>query len=128
VPEQSPSLSRRERQIMDIIYRRERASAAEVAAELPDAPGYSSVRTLLAILERKGHLVHESEGSRYIYRPTQPRRRAGRAALKRVLQTFYDGSVEQAMTALLDVSDSGLSPQERRRLAKLIAQAREEGR
>jgi predicted transcriptional regulator len=121
-------LSRRERQIIDIIYRRGRASALEVTEDLPDAPGYSSVRSLLTILEKKGHLKHVREKGRYIYLPTQPRGGVGRAALRRVLQTFYDGSVEKAVAALLDVSGSRLSAEEMTRLARLIEQARKEGR
>jgi BlaI family penicillinase repressor len=126
--ETSSDLSRRERQIMDIVYRRRRASAAEVRGELADAPSYSSVRTFLSILEQKGHLKHVEEGGRYVYSPTRRRRNAGRAALRRVLQTFYDGSVEQTMAALLDISESRLSPEDMKRLAELIEQARKEGR
>jgi predicted transcriptional regulator len=122
------NLSRRERQIMDIVYRLGRASAAEVSAELPKAPSYSSVRTFLSILERKGHLKHVEEGGRYIYTPTQTRRRVGRAALRRALDTFYGGSLEQAVAALLDVSKSRLSPEVIDRLARLIEEARQEGR
>jgi len=121
-------LSRRERQIVDIVYRRSRASAAQVREDLPDAPSYSSVRTFLSILEQKGHLKHVKEGNRYIYSPTRRRERVGRAALRRVLQTFYQGSVEKTMAALLDLSELQLSPEEMDRLAELIEQAREEGR
>jgi len=120
-------LSRRERQIIDIVYRRGRASAAEVREDLPNAPSYSSVRTLLSILEQKGHLKHVEEGGRYIYSPTRRRENVGRAALRRVLQTFYQGSVEKTMAALLDISESGLSAEEMKRLAKLIEEARKEG-
>ena len=121
-------LSRRERQIIDIVYRRGRASAAEVREDLPNAPSYSSVRTLLSILEQKGHLKHVEEGGRYVYSPTRRRENVGRAALRRVLQTFYQGSVEKTMAALLDMSQSRLSAEERKRLAKLIEEARKEGR
>jgi len=121
-------LSRRERQIIDIVYRRGRASAAEVREDLPEAPSYSSVRTLLSILEQKAHLKHVEEGGRYIYSPTRRRESVGRAALRRVLQTFYQGSVEKTMAALLDISESGLSAEEMKRLAKLIEEARKEGR
>jgi len=117
-------LSRRERQIMDTIYRKGRA--AEVREGLPDAPSYSAVRALLAILETKGYLRHVKEGARYIYLPTQARQRAGRAALRRVLRTFYDGSVEKTVAALLDVSASSLSSEEIDRLARLIEEARKE--
>ena len=122
------NLSRRERQIIDIVYRRGRASAAEVREDLPNAPSYSSVRTLLSILEQKGHLRHVEEGGRYVYSPTRRRENVGRAALRRVLQTFYQGSVEKTMAALLDISESGLSAEEMKRLAKLIEEARKEGR
>ena len=121
-------LSRRERQIIDIVYRRGRASAAEVREDLPNAPSYSSVRTLLSILEQKGHLKHVEEGGRYIYSPTRRRGNVGRAALRRVLHTFYQGSVEKTMAALLDISESRLSVEEMKRLAKLIQEARKEGR
>ena len=122
------NLSRRERQIIDIVYRRGRASAAEVREDLPNAPSYSSVRTLLSILEQKGHLKHVEEGGRYIYSSTRRRENVGRAALRRVLQTFYHGSVEKTMAALLDISESRLSAEEMKRLAKLIEEARKEGR
>ena len=121
-------LSRRERQIMDIIFARGRASAAEVAAALPDPPSYSAIRALLAILETKGHLRHEKAGARYVYFPTQARQSAGRTALNRVLQTFYDGSVEKAVAALLDTPRSELSGEEMDALARLIEKARKEGR
>ena len=122
------NLSRRERQIIDIVYRRGRASAAEVREDLPNAPSYSSVCTLLSILEQKGHLRHVEEGGRYVYSPTRRRENVGRAALRRVLQTFYQGSVEKTMAALLDISESRLSAEEMKRLAKLIEEARKEGR
>ncbi len=122
------NLSRRERQIIDIIYRRGRASAAEVTEEMSDAPSYSSVRTLLTILERKGHLKHVEEKGRYIYFPTRRRHDAGKAALQRALQTFYEDSVEKAVAALLDASAPRLSSEEMERLARLIERARKEGR
>ena len=121
-------LSRRERQIMDVIYSRGRASVAEVLVGLPDPPSYSSVRALLGVLENKGHLKHVRERTRYVYLPTRPRGHAGRSALKRVLRTFYDGSVEKAVAALLNVSDANLSPEELKRLTRLIDQAKSEGR
>lgn len=121
-------LSRRERQIMDIIYRRGRAAAAEVLEDLPDPPSYSAVRALLRILEEKGHLEHEQEGPRYVYRPTVPRDEARESALERLLRTFFDGSAEQAVAALLDMSSADLSEAELARLAELIEQARREGR
>lgn len=122
------NLSRRERQIMDIIYERNRATAAEVMNRLPDPPSYSAVRGLLRVLVNKGHLKHKRGGTRYIYVPTRPRHSAGRSALKRVLNTFYGGSVEKAMAALLDVSDTRRSDEELERLAQLIEQAGKEGR
>ena len=121
-------LSRRERQIMEIIYRRGRASAADVMKNLPDPPSYSAVRATLRILEEKGYLRHEKQGARYVFRPTLPRTRAGRSALRQLLKTFFDGSVERAVAALLDVSESELSDEDLDRLARLIEQARKEGR
>ncbi len=120
-------LSRRERQILDILYQRGQASAAEVMEALPDPPSYSAVRALLRILEEKGHLKHREEGAKYVYLPTRPRSRAGRVALQRVLQTFYGGSVEKAVAALLDSSDEKLSAEELERLQTLINQTRKEG-
>ena len=121
-------LSRRERQIMDVLYARGEASAAEVHAALPDPPGKTAVRTLLRILEDKGHLTHREEGLKYVYRPSRPRGPAGQSALRRVLQTFFDGSLEKAVAAHLGDPASELSPQELERLARLIRQAREKGR
>ncbi|HEV3262069.1 MAG TPA: BlaI/MecI/CopY family transcriptional regulator [Gemmataceae bacterium] len=121
-------LSRRERQIMDIIYARGQAAAAEVFADLPDPPGKTAVRTLLRILEEKGHLKHKQEGLRYIYQPSRARGHAGRSALQRVLRTFFDGSLEKAVAAHLGDSASDLSAEELARLADLINQARKKGR
>jgi len=121
-------LSRRERQIMDVIYQRGSASVADVVERLPDPPGYSAVRALLRILEEKGHLKHRKEGPRYIYVPKRSRSSAARAALQRTLDTFFDGSATQAVAALLDVSDADLSEEDLDELAKLIAKARKEGR
>ncbi len=123
-----PELSRRERQIMDVIYAHEEASAAQVLEGLPDPPSYSAVRALLAILVEKGHLKHRSEQGRYIYSPTRRRARAGRSALVRVLETFYEGSLEKAVAALLQGADARLSPDELQRLSELIENARKEGR
>jgi BlaI family transcriptional regulator, penicillinase repressor len=120
------SLSRRERQIMDIVYERGEASAQEVQAGLPDPPSNTAVRTLLRILETKGHLKHRQEGMKYIYRPSRPRGRAGRSALRRVLQTFFDGSLEKAVAAHLGDPATDLSPAELERLTELIRQARQE--
>ncbi len=118
------TLSRRERQIMDIIYRQGRAAAAEVLAALPDPPSYSSVRALLGILETKGHLQHVKDGPRYVYLPTRPRAAAARTALRSVMQTFFGGSVEQTVATLL--SDTPLSPDELARLSRLIDRAKAE--
>ena len=120
-------LSRRERQIMDAIYQRGRASAAEVLDGLPDPPSYSAVRALLKILETKGHLRHKKDGPRYVYVPTRPRNDAARAALKGVLKTFFEGSPEKAVAALLDAADTGLSPETVKNLTRMIEQARKEG-
>jgi BlaI family penicillinase repressor len=122
------TLSRRERQIMDIIYSRGKATATEVMESLADPPSYSAVRSLLRVLEEKGHLRHEQEGQRYVYSPTLERERAKLSALRRVLQTFFDGSTEEAVAALLDISQERLSEGELKRMEQLIKQARREGR
>ena len=120
-------LSRRERQIMEILHTRGQASAAEVHAGLPDAPSYSAVRALLRILEDKGYARHRREGLRYVYLPKESRERASRSALKRVLSTFFNGSVDQAVAALLEASDKPLTESEVNRLQGIINQARKEG-
>jgi BlaI family transcriptional regulator, penicillinase repressor len=121
-------LSRRERQIMDVIYERGAATAVEVLHGLSDPPSKTAVRTLLRILEEKGHLKHLQQGKRYVYQPTRPRLRAGRSALQRVLKTFFDGSLERAVAAHLGDSGAKLSPAELQRLADLIQQARSKGK
>ena len=121
-------LGRRERQIMDVVYRLGRATAAEVRAELPDPPSYSAVRAMLRLLEEKGLLLHEQDGLRYVYRPTVGREQARRSALKHLVHTFFGGSPERAVAALLEMSDADLSAADRARLAKLVAQAKSEGR
>jgi len=121
-------LGRRERQIVDAVYRLGRASASEVQAQLPDPPSYSAVRAMLRILEEKGHLRHESEGPRYVYIPTVPRDRARRSALRHVVDTFFSGSVEQAVAALLESSDARLRREELERLSERISRARKQGR
>ncbi len=118
------SLSRRERQILEILYQRERASAQEVRQELPESPSYSAVRALLRILEEKGHIRHE--GGKYIYLPVVSRQKARKSALNRVIDTFFEGSAEQVMAALLDPSSRKLSTPELDRIARLIDQARKE--
>ena len=119
-----PPLSRRERQIMDILYRTGRATAAEVRAELPAAPSYSAVRTMLRILEDKGHVRHDLDGPRYVYIPTVTRDKAKRSALKHLINTFFDGSATQVMAALVDMSPQGLDDDEMRRLRQMIDDAR----
>lgn len=121
------TLSRRERQIMDIVYRKEKATAADVLDDLSDPPSYSSVRALLAVLETKGHLKHVKDGPRYVYLPTHPRQNAARSALQQVMQTFFAGSVEQTVATLLSVNDERLSEEEFERLSALIDRAKEEG-
>src|SRR4051812_4323649 len=120
-------LSRRERQIIDILYARGRGTAAEVQAALPDPPSYSAVRAMLRILEEKGHVRHEHDGPRYVYVPTVARDNAKRSAMRHMLRTFFDGSAEQAISALLDDSSTKLSDVELDRLASLIDQARRTG-
>lgn len=122
------NLSRRERQIMDIIHQRGQATAQEVMESLPDPPSYSAVRALLRLMEEKGYVRHEQEGPRYVYRATLAREKAGRSALKNLLQTFFDDSPEQAVAALLDVSRSKLTREELDRLSEMIEEARKEGR
>jgi len=125
--ELSQKLSRRERQIMDFLYRHGRATAAEVQANLPDPPSYSAVRAMLRVLEEKGHAQHEQDGPRYVYRPRVARDRAKRSALRHLMRTFFDGSREQVVAALLDDSTLQLSDDELDRLSKLIDRARQEG-
>jgi predicted transcriptional regulator len=120
----SRHLSRRERQIMDIIYARGEAAAADVHAALPDAPSYSSVRTLLRILEEKGHLKQREDGPRYIFMPTEARAKASRSALQRVVQTFFDGSLSNAVAALVDAEGGKLSAEELRRIEAIIKAAK----
>lgn len=116
------TLSRRERQIMDVLYARGSATAAEVREALPDAPGYSAVRALLRILEEKGHARHEQQGPRYVYFPQVPRDRARRSAIKRLVATFFEGSAAQAAAAL--IGSESLSRDELARLAALIDKAK----
>ncbi|NIM12968.1 MAG: BlaI/MecI/CopY family transcriptional regulator [Candidatus Aminicenantes bacterium] len=121
-------LSRRERQIMDIIYELQEATAAQVLDHLPDPPSYSAVRALLRVLEEKGHLTHKQDGPRYVFIPTLPREEARQNALKHVLKTFFDNSTEKAVAAILDISEDQLSDEDYERLSKLINKARQEGR
>ena len=119
-------LSRRERQIMDIVYREERVSAADVLAEMPDPPTYSAVRALLRILEMKGHLRHEKDGVRYVYQAVQRRESAAHRAIQHVLSTFFGGSVERVVAALLSDKDAEFGDDELARLEAMIARAKAE--
>ena len=121
------SLSRRERQIMDILYRLGRASAADVMAELPGEPSYSTVRTQLRILEGKGHVHHEEDGVRYVYAAAVPRHSARRSALRHLVDTFFDGSSEKVVSALLGGEAARLTSDELDRLAAMIQKARKGG-
>jgi len=121
-------LSRRERQIMDILYQRGKASAAEVREAMPDAPGYSAVRAMLRVLEEKGHVRHQEEGLKYVYLPVVAREKAKRSAVKHLLATFFNDSPEQIVAALLDVSSTRLTRQELDRMAAMIEEARQEGK
>lgn len=121
-------LSRRERQIMDVLYRRGRATAAEILHDLPEPPSYSAVRAMLRVLEEKKHVRHEEKDLRYVYAPVVPREKARRSAVAHMLETFFDGSAEQAVATLLDVSGKELSDEDFDRLAALVEKARKEGR
>lgn len=119
-----PQLSMRERQIMDAIYRLGRATAAGVREELPQAPTYTTVRGLLRILERKGHLRHEEEGTRFVYSPSMPRRLAGTSILSHIVRTFFDGSAANAMAAMLGSSERSVNAAELARLSELVKRER----
>src|SRR6185503_1958994 len=119
-----PSLSRRERQIMDVLYRNGQATAQEVLDQLHDPPSYSAVRALLRGLEEKGHIRHQKEGPKYVFLPTVKPDKGKRSAIRHMIQTFFNGSPEQAVATLLDVSSSSLSDNELERLAELIEKAR----
>jgi len=121
-------LSRRERQILEILIERGKASATEVRAAMPDAPSYSAVRTLLHVLEEKGHVKHRTEGLRYVYLPTIGREKAKRSAIKHMLKTYFNGSPEQIVAALLDLSSTELTPAELDRMAQMIENAKREGK
>ena len=121
-------LSRRERQIMEILYQRGKASASEVREAMEDAPGYSAVRAMLRVLEEKGHVKHLAEGLKYVYVPVVAREKAKRSAVKHVLDTFFAGSPEQIVAALLDVSAARLTKEELDRMSELIDKAKREGK
>jgi predicted transcriptional regulator len=124
MPPKPSELSRRERQIMDIIFSQGEATAGDVHSALPDAPSYSSVRTLLRILEEKGHLRHREDGPRYVYLPTQSRQKASRSALQRVVDTFFEGSLSGAVSALVDAEGRKISKEELDRLEAIIKAAK----
>jgi predicted transcriptional regulator len=129
VPKTEPAgLSRRERQMMDILYRRGRATASEIQEAMPDPPSYSAVRTTLRILEDKGQARHQEDGPRYVYTPKVTREKATRSALKHLVETFFDGSAEKAVVTLLDSSASSLSEEELKRIEQMIEKARKAGR
>jgi BlaI family transcriptional regulator, penicillinase repressor len=127
-PKDFTQLSRRERQIMDILHRRGEATASEVMAELADPPSYSAVRALLRVLEQKGRISHSERGRTYVFRPTASRQTVRRQALRHLIFTFFGGSAEAAASALLDLSDDEIDSATRKRLARRIAAARREGR
>ena len=122
------SLSRRERQIMDILYQRGKASASEVREAMEAAPGYSAVRAMLRVLEEKGHVRHQAEGLKYVYVPTVARDKAKRSAVKHVMETFFNGSAEQIVAALLDVASTQLTRGELDRMSEMIEKAKKEGK
>jgi predicted transcriptional regulator len=113
---------------MDILYQRGKASATEVREAMPDAPSYSAVRAMLRVLEEKGHIHHQEEGLKYVFSPVVAAAKAKRSAVKHVLDTFFQGSPEQAVAALLDVSSSKLTREELDRMAQLIEKAKQEGK
>ena len=122
------ALSKRERQIMDILYRRGRATAGEVMDQLAGDPSYSTVRTQLRVLEDKGHVRHEEEGLRYVYMPAVPRHAARKSALRHLVDTFFDGSAEKVVAAVLGGESARLTDEELTRIAELVAKARKEGK
>jgi predicted transcriptional regulator len=121
-------LSRRERQIMDFLFQRGKASVGEVLDGIPNPPGYSAVRATLRTLEQKGRVIHEEDGRAYVYRPTQRRDAARKSALTHVLKTFFDNSAEQAVAALLELKGTKLTTAELDRVARMVDQAKKEGR
>ena len=120
------NLSRRERQIMDALFQRERATAAEILDAIPSPPSYSAVRAMLRVLEEKGHVRHEKDGPRYVYIPTVARERAKKSAIQHMMNTFFEGSASQTVAALLGASGRRLTDDELDRMETLIDQARKE--
>jgi predicted transcriptional regulator len=128
MPPESSALGRRERQIVEAVYRLGRATVTQVQAELPDPPSYSAVRAMLNLLEDKGHLRHEQDGLRYVYLPVVAPKAASRSALAHVVRTFFGGNPVEAANALLDLSDHKLSEHEQKQLSRLIRKAMDQGR
>lgn len=126
--QQEREWSRRERQIMNILYQRGKSSASEVREAMPNAPSYSAVRAMLRVLEEKGHIRHQAEGLKYVYLPTVARDKAKRSAVKHLVDTFFKDSPEQVVAALLDVSATRLTPADLDRMAEIIEKARREGK
>lgn len=126
--EKQHKLSRREREIMDVLYRTSSATAAEIHQAITDPPSYSAVRAMLRVLEEKGHIRHEEKELRYVYFPVVSREKAKRSAVTHLLATFFEGSTEQAVATLLDLSARRLSEEELQRIAERIERARKEGR
>jgi len=124
----APALSRRERQIMDILYQRGKSSATEVREAMPDAPSYSAVRAMLRVLEDKGHVKHRSEGLRYVYLPTVTHDKARRSAVKHLLDTFFTDAPEDVVAALLDVSSTRVTREELDRMSEMIERAKRDGK
>jgi predicted transcriptional regulator len=125
---QHAQLSRRERQIMDLVYRHGHMTAVEIHAELPDPPVAAAVRTMLRILEEKGHLRHEKDGPRHVYYPVTPRNVAQRSAVRHLVGTFFNGSRAAAVAALLDETDRPLTPEERQQISGAVRRLRDDGR
>lgn len=129
VRQEDPSrLGRREREILDIVFRLDEASVAEVVEQMAEPPAYDSVRTMLRLLERKGFIKHRADGTKYVYRPTQPKASASRTALSHLMATFFGGSLADTFAAALDLQADNLSEEELHRLQELIDKARKEGR
>ncbi len=122
------TLSRRERQIMDILYQRGKSAASEVREAMPDAPSYSAVRAMLRVLEEKGHIKHKSEGLRYVYLPVVTRDKAKRSAVRHLLDTFFSDAPAEVVAALLDVSSTQMTREELDRMAEMIERAKREGK
>jgi len=127
-PQEKSGHSRREREILDALYLLGKASAADIREQIPDPPTYTAIRTHLSILEKKGHVRHESDGTRYIYEPLVARGEMGKRALDQLLQTFFDNSVERAVTAMLTRKDAAIPREDLDRLSRLIEKAKKEGR